>query len=73
MSVHENVIKRMQDIPSETLEEGNKALEKLADMGRNMTGKERLEQKRYTLYGSPNPDSETKERIDKYMKDYYDC
>ena len=73
MDFHDKVLKSIQNIPSETLEEGNKALEKLAEMGRNMTGKDRLEQKRYTLYGSPNPDPETKARIDKYMEDYYDC
>ena len=32
-----------------------------------MTPEERHEQRRYFLYGSPNPDQETKARIDAYM------
>ena len=52
-------------------EEVQQALDRLVEMGRNMTGADRLEQKRWTLYGSLNPDPETKERIDRYMKRYY--
>ena len=73
MTPHERNIERLKSIPEEDFREGNDAVKKLAEMGRNMTGKDRLEQKRYTLYGSLDPDSETKERVDKYMKDYYDC
>ncbi len=54
--------------PSPEVEE---ALKKLAEAEENMTGKDRLEQKRYNLYGTANPDPETRERIDQYMERYY--
>ncbi len=47
------------------------ALNSLVEAGRNMTAADRLEQKRYNLYGTPNPDQETRERIDRYMKRNY--
>ena len=52
-------------------EKAEKALENLAKQGKHMTPAERIEQKRYNLYGTPNPDAETKERIDAYMKRHY--
>lgn len=67
--VFERVLESARNAPSNP--EAEKALEILAEKGRNMTGAERLEQKRYNLYGTPDPDPETKARIDKYMKDYY--
>ena len=47
------------------------ALARLAKAGANMTPAERHEQRRYFLYGSPNPDPETKARIDAYMLNTY--
>ena len=48
-------------------EDVKEALARLAKAGANMTPEERHEQRRYFLYGSPNPDPETKARIDAYM------
>ncbi len=73
MDLHEKIVESMNQIPKEVLERADRTLDKLAEMGKNMTGKDRLEQKRYNLYGSPNPDSKTKARVDKYMRDYYNC
>ena len=71
MDLHKRVLESARQVPQNVIEESNRILETLAEMGRNMTPEERLEQKRFTLYGSPNPDPETKNRIDKYMKEYY--
>ncbi len=43
-------------------------LNRLVKAGRSMMATDRLEQKRYNLYGIPNPDEETRERFNRYMK-----
>ena len=52
-------------------EDVKEALVRLAKAGANMTPEERHEQRRYFLYGSPNPDPDTKARIDAYMLRIY--
>lgn len=70
MSILDTALEMAKKAPPMS-EKTKRTLEKLVEGGRNMTGADRLEQKRYTLYGSMNPDPETKERIDRYMKRYY--
>ena len=52
-------------------EDVKEALARLAQAGASMTPEERHEQRRYFLYGSPNPDPDTKARIDAYMLRIY--
>lgn len=49
----------------------SKMLKRLVRAGKEMTASDRLKQKRFTLYGTQNPDPETKKRIDQYMERYY--
>ena len=70
-SLDMRVLESACNAPDDIIRQSEEDLAILAERGRNMTPEDRLEQKRFTLYGTPTPDPETKERIDAYMKEYY--
>ena len=58
--------------PSEySSEVAAEVLRKLAEAGRLMTAEDHLEQMRGVMYGTPEPDPETRKEVDEHMRKYY--